>query len=95
MDHASTVRCPTCHARMEEGFVPTGGGMQWYRKRDGGVAFAESLPGTITWLRRARLPAWRCRKCQYVLLRYGEALPPPGQVEPVVPQQATPEPESS
>jgi len=72
MSEFNAVRCPMCHARMTEGFIPTGGGMHWLRRRDAsGVEFAESLPGTFAWFRRTRLPAWRCKKCELVLFRYG------------------------
>lgn len=58
---------------MEEGYIPTGGGMHWFRKREGSsVDFAEALPGTFTWFRRVRLPAWRCKKCKIITFRYGE-----------------------
>ena len=59
---------------MEHGFIPTGGGMHWFRKRDASATdFAEHIPGTHAWLRSARLPAWRCRKCAMILFRYGES----------------------
>ena len=66
-------RCPRCTNTMEPGFLPTGGGMHWFRRNDSnaGVGFAESIPGTFSWMRRARLPAWRCKKCQLIAFRYG------------------------
>lgn len=68
-------RCPQCNALMEEGYIPTGGGMHWYRRRDGSTSdFAESLPGTFSWDRRSRLPAWRCKKCHIVAFRYGHGI---------------------
>ena len=67
------LRCPRCAAPMEPGYLPTGGGMHWFRRSDSdaGVGFAESIPGTFSWMRRARLPAWRCKRCQVIAFRYG------------------------
>ncbi|MEX0886736.1 MAG: PF20097 family protein [Phycisphaeraceae bacterium] len=73
MDLELDMRCPGCKSAMEPGYLPTGGGMHWFRRTATatGVAFAESIPGTFSWLRRARLPAWRCKKCQFITFRYG------------------------
>ena len=30
------------------------------------------MPGTSTMMRRNRLPAWRCVRCEMVLFRYGQ-----------------------
>ncbi len=69
------LRCARCGSTMESGFLPTGGGMHWFRRTDSaggtGVGFAESIPGTFSWMRRARLPAWRCKRCQLIAFRYG------------------------
>ncbi|MFA9479252.1 PF20097 family protein [Phycisphaerales bacterium AB-hyl4] len=60
---------------MEEGFIPTAGGLHWYRRREtSGTDFAEALPGTFSWDRRSRLPAWRCKKCHIVAFRYGHGV---------------------
>jgi hypothetical protein len=68
------MKCPECHAAMEEGTIPTGGGMFWYRKRQpsGLNVFAKALPGTFAWFRRARLEAYHCARCRFVLFRYGQ-----------------------
>ncbi len=69
--------CPKCHNKMQEGFVPTGGGMFWFRKGQphGSVEFARYLPGTFTWERRHKLPAYHCPGCQLVMFRYGKHAP--------------------
>lgn len=75
MDHRDESRCPHCHALMEDGFIPTAGGLHWYRRRESaGMDFAEALPGTFSWDRRTRLPAWRCKKCHIIAFRYGHGL---------------------
>ncbi|MEX0653130.1 MAG: PF20097 family protein [Phycisphaeraceae bacterium] len=69
------ARCPQCHAQMEEGYIPTAGGLHWYRRRESsGLDFAEALPGTFSWDRRTRLPAWRCKRCHLIAFRYGQGV---------------------
>ena len=66
------IRCPHCHSLMQTGFLPTSTGMHFIRG-DGKAAsqFAEDLPGTHSILRSNRLLAWRCKKCEVVLFKYG------------------------
>jgi len=93
MSISSGIRCPECHSLMEEGFIPTGGGLHWFRKPDAGPQdFAEAIPGTHAWLRRARLAAWRCRKCHLITFRYGRAIDPDTGQE--IPSELTPSPQS-
>lgn len=66
------MRCPKCHSTMASGFIPTGGGLSWFRRSDGpSTDFAQHVPGTFAILRRARLPAWRCVRCQLIIFEYG------------------------
>jgi hypothetical protein len=66
------MKCPTCHAAMQQGFLPVEGGMHFVRG-DGRSAssFAEDVPGTHSVLRSNRLLAWRCKGCKLILFRYG------------------------
>ena len=74
MEHAHDVRCPQCRSRMEPGFQSSGGGLHWFRQRESPTTFAEGIPGTNAILRPVRLPAWRCRRCELILYRYGRNL---------------------
>jgi hypothetical protein len=66
------MRCPQCQALLEEGVVPISGGIHWLRRKDGDIYdFAEDVPGTHAIMRPNRLPAWRCKKCQLILFRFG------------------------
>lgn len=71
------MKCPECQSKMQEGFIPTGGGIFWFRKNQphGTLEFAQYLPGTFTWMRRAKLEAYRCPRCRLVLFRYGQHVP--------------------
>ena len=66
------LRCPHCHATMQTGFLPVSKGMHFIRG-DGKAAsqFAEDLPGTHAVMRSNRLLAWRCKRCEVVLFKYG------------------------
>ncbi|XAM00494.1 PF20097 family protein [Phycisphaeraceae bacterium D3-23] len=66
------LRCPTCHALMQVGFLPVSDGLHFMRG-DGKAAanFAEDLPGTHAVMRSNRLLAWRCKPCQVVVFKYG------------------------
>ena len=59
---------------MQEGYIPTGGGIFWFRAREGTELFpmANALPATSSWFRRAKLEAYRCPRCQLVTFRYGK-----------------------
>ena len=59
---------------MEDGAVPLSEGLHWLRRRKGQHDFAEDLPGTHAILRQNHLEAWRCKRCQLVLFRYGKAI---------------------
>lgn len=67
-----SLRCPHCHALMQTGFLPASTGMHFIRG-DGKAAsqFAEDLPGTHAIMRSNRLLAWRCKRCEVVLFKYG------------------------
>ena len=68
------MNCPECHTSMQEGYIPTGGGIHWFRAREDTDLFptAEALPATSAWFRRAKLEAYRCPRCQLVTFRYGK-----------------------
>jgi len=73
MPQASDImKCPHCHAVMQQGFLPVSGGMNFIRG-DGlsAASFAEGVPGTNSIMRSNRLPAWRCKGCKLILFRYG------------------------
>jgi len=57
---------------MQTGFLPVSKGMHFIRG-DGKAAsqFAEDLPGTHAVMRSNRLLAWRCKRCEVVLFKYG------------------------
>ncbi len=59
---------------MQNGFIPAGGGIHWFQHEPCTdlFPFAQALPGTSTWFRRAKLEAYRCTVCQLVLFRYGK-----------------------
>lgn len=65
--------CPSCGSDMAEGYVPATGGLAW-REPDEPVGLPtifSGLPGTVFWLRRPRLQAFRCEECQVLTLKYG------------------------
>ena len=67
------MQCPQCHTTMENGYIPTGGGINWFRHREAGLfPFAVALPGTSSWFRKAKLEAYRCVRCELVVIRYGK-----------------------
>lgn len=67
------MRCPECHAIMDEGVLPIHQGLHFLRNRSGRYReFAESLPGTSAVMRANDLTAWRCRRCQLVTFAYGD-----------------------
>lgn len=66
-------RCPRCGAEMTEGYIPTSAGIPW-RDRDDPVGMptiVSGLPGTKPFLKRPRLHAYRCPKCDIVTFKYG------------------------
>ena len=69
------MRCPECHALMEEGLLPVSEGMHWVRGRSpsGSGAMAEDVPGTHAVMRPNRMEGYRCKKCHLILFRYGES----------------------
>jgi uncharacterized protein DUF6487 len=69
------MRCPECHALMEEGLLPVSEGLLWSkgRKLGGSGGMAEDVPGTHAVMRPNRMAGWRCRKCHLILFRYGES----------------------
>ncbi|MEM1355831.1 MAG: PF20097 family protein [Planctomycetota bacterium] len=93
---SDTMKCPSCHATMQPGFLPVSGGMNFVRG-DGRAAssFAEGVPGTNAIMRSNRLPAWRCKACSLILFRYGKdnakqlerELGFADEVEPVEPEE--------
>ena len=81
----SAMKCPQCCLVMEDGYIPTAGGLFWFRKGQrltgAAVEFAKRLPGTFTWFRRAKLEAYHCPRCQFVLFRYGKHVEEPKQFQ--------------
>ena len=69
------LRCPTCKAMMQHGYLPISDGLVFVRG-DGKAAnaFAEDLPGTHAVMRSNRLPAWRCKACEMVVFQYGREI---------------------
>lgn len=66
------MRCPECSSYMEEGVLPVSHGMHWLKRKDDDHAdFAEDVPGTHSVMRANRLDAWRCKRCELILFRYG------------------------
>lgn len=65
------MRCPECGGYMTEGWLSIGQGMHWIANRDSGHDVAEDIPGTHAIMRPNRLAAWRCKKCELILFRYG------------------------
>lgn len=67
------MQCPECGSPMTEGFIPTTGGITWRDKGEstGIPTIISGLPGTIFWLKRPKLHAFRCRKCKNVLFKHG------------------------
>jgi hypothetical protein len=62
---------------MTDGYVPAQRGIFFHRKGENTEQlfdFAEALPATSAWLRRAKLEAYLCKKCNLVIFRYGKAL---------------------
>ena len=68
------MRCPECHGPMQNGYIPTGGGIMWFGVGDDPdrISFARGLPGTSSSFRRAKLEAYRCVKCKLVTFRYDQ-----------------------
>lgn len=66
-------RCPRCGAEMTEGYIPTSAGIPWRDRNDpvGMPMIASGLPGTKALLKRPRLHAYRCPKCDIVTFKYG------------------------
>jgi len=69
------LRCPHCQSLMQTGFLPVARGMHFIRG-DGKAAhhFAEDIPGTHAIMRSNRLLAWRCKKCEVILFKYGRGI---------------------
>ena len=70
-DDEEALRCSSCHAWLQPGFVAVSEGLLWLRNADGPSDFAESIPGTTAILKANRLPAWRCQRCELVTMRFG------------------------
>ncbi len=67
------MKCPQCYQRMAEGYMSTGGGLNWFRRFSGSsVDFAQSIVGTFAWFRWHRVKAYRCTACELILFHYGE-----------------------
>ncbi len=68
------MRCPECHALMEEGLLPISDGLHWVRGRKPSASImAEDVPGTHAVMRPNRMEGWRCKKCKLILFRFGES----------------------
>jgi len=70
-DGEEALRCASCRAWLQPGFVAVSEGLLWLRNADGPSDFAESIPGTAALLKANRLPAWRCQRCELVTFRFG------------------------
>lgn len=77
------MKYPGCHATMQNGYIPTGGGIFWFRHNAGSelLPFAKVLPGTSSWFRWAKLEAYHCSKCHLVMFRYGKQVEQTGGFE--------------
>ena len=67
------VNCPECGKIMKEGYIPSVGGISWRdREESTGIpTILSGLPGTIYWLKRPKLHAFRCRECKVVVFKHG------------------------
>ncbi|MBW2291305.1 MAG: hypothetical protein JRG94_03240 [Deltaproteobacteria bacterium] len=65
--------CPRCAKPMEEGYLPLVAGIHWRQTSEPiGLPHAlAGLPGTVGWLGRPRVHAYRCEACTVVIFRYG------------------------
>jgi hypothetical protein len=73
--------CPQCNAQMQAGWVMLGKGAIWSSREQGPPgAFAHigsALPNTISLsLRPAANMAWRCSRCELLLIDHGKLVKP-------------------
>lgn len=76
-------RCPGCRGRLEPGWVMLGRGAIWRDRAEGPPGafstIAGALPNTISLsLRPAANQAWRCPRCQLLLLDHSRLVRPSG-----------------
>jgi hypothetical protein len=76
-----SYRCPQCSAEMQAGWVMLGKGAIWSSREKGPPgAFAHigsALPNTISLsLRPAANMAWRCSRCELLLIDHGKLVKP-------------------
>lgn len=74
------MTCPECHSLMINGFVAAREGVFFFRGEMDNW-FAEALPETTAFLRRAMLEAYKCPRCRFVLIRYGKQVDDPKTFE--------------
>ena len=70
----NSVLCPRCGSKMNEGYMPTIGGVSW-RDRNEAVGIPtifSGLPGTTFWVKRPMLHAFHCEKCNIITFKYGK-----------------------
>ncbi|HVY54404.1 MAG TPA: PF20097 family protein [Thermodesulfobacteriota bacterium] len=67
------LACPRCGAQMREGYMPTVGGVSWRDREDpiGIPTMFTGLEGTVFWIKRPALHAYRCENCRIILFKYG------------------------
>ena len=73
------MHCPDCHGTMINGFVPAKEGLMFMRHvpLSHSPSFAQGLPSTSAHMRRAYLEAYKCPRCQLLVLRYGRQIDDP------------------
>ena len=68
------LACPKCGLEMNEGYMPTVGGVSW-RDRDESIGIPtilNGLPGTTFWVKRPLLHGFHCKSCEIITFKYGK-----------------------
>lgn len=71
--NTENVMCPKCGEKMNEGYLPTVGGVCW-RNIDEPVGIPtilSGLPGTTFWVKRPKLHGLHCNQCRIITFKYG------------------------
>lgn len=69
------LKCPKCRGYLEEGAVAINQGLRWKRMKGLDLSeMSEHLPNTHAVARPNHLVAYRCRRCELVVLDYGRTL---------------------
>ena len=66
------TNCPKCSKEMDEGYMPTVGGVSWRDKDEpiGIPTIFNGLRGTTFWVKRPLLHAFHCKKCGIITFKY-------------------------